>query len=218
MIRRLIIFVAVAGALRLAPQAALAEDLGEPGAVVQALAARTAHVSAYHADLHLHIRMHSFPYIAVRLSGATTYQRPDKYQVQFRSVPALARGYEKVSGDVGDPAGWRRKYDIIFDRPVAAEPHVAVLRLTEKVRGEIDHALAFVDLNTMTVQRMEWFYYHGGHIALDQHYADVDGVLLVDRQEADIAMPTVKARAWANIGGYSVQTDVAGPASVRNGE
>jgi hypothetical protein len=179
-------------------------------AVLQNLAARMDAVSSYQAHVAVAIHLHTFPFLAANLDGTTSYARPGRYTVTFNSLPSLASAFQKVSGDIGDPAGWRDKYTVALDPDSAsAGPNTLVLRLTEKVRGQIDHALAYVDLGSSTVSQMDWFYYSGGRITMQQHFAPVDGVLLVDKQAANIDMPGYKATAEATFDGYTVQVNMA---------
>jgi len=200
--------VAAVLALSLAPTYAAASpqpSAPSADAVVNSLVARMEAVAGYKAHIRVDLQMHSFPWLATTLDGSTTYQRPGRYTVTFNSVPSLASAFQKVSGDIGDPAAWRDKYDVALDSSTPAHSGEAVLRLTEKVRGQIDHALAFVDLSSATVSRMQWYYYSGGRISMEQHFTPIDGVLLVDHQTADIDMPGYQATAQAVFDGYNVQ-------------
>jgi hypothetical protein len=180
--------------------------------VLAALTARADSVASYQARIQLAIQMHTFPFIAMTLNGKAAYQRPGKYTVTFDSVPELASAFQKVSGDIGDPSAWNQTYNISIDPSTkSAPPNSVVLRLVQKVHGQIDHALAHVDLHTDTVTRMEWYYYSGGKITMDQHFAPIDGVLLVDHQDAEIDMPGYKATTNAQFDGYTVQVSMTQP-------
>ena len=178
-------------------------------AIITQLEQRMDAVSAYSAHIKLAVQLHSFPFLAANLDGTTTYAKPGRYSVTFDSLPSLASAYQKVSGDVGDPAAWQQKYAIAIDPKVETAPNMLALRLIEKTKGQVDHALAFVDLASHTVTRMEWYYVNGGRITMEQHYAPIDGVLLVDSQAADIDMPGYKATANATFDGYSVRVGSA---------
>jgi len=177
--------------------------------IVSQLEQRMDAVSAYSAHIKLAVQLHSFPFLAADLDGTTTYEKPGHYTVTFDSLPSLASAFQKVSGDVGDPAAWSQKYAIAIDPSAPAAPNTLTLRLTERTKGQVDHALAFVDLASHTVTRMEWYYVNGGRIAMDQHFAPIDGVLLVDSQAADIDMPGYKATANATFDGYEVHVGSA---------
>jgi hypothetical protein len=178
--------------------------------VIAGLTARMDPVSGYQARVHVNIHLHSFPFLAANLEGKTSYTRPGRYVVTFDSLPSLASAFQKVSGDIGDPAAWLTKYEVSIDPATAtATPGTLVLRLTEKLHGQIDHALAYVERSSNTVTRMEWYYYSGGRIAMEQHFAPVSGVQLVDHQAADIDMPGYRATAEAAFDGYNVQVSVS---------
>ncbi len=196
-------------ALAASPAAAAPADTHNARAVVAAVAARTTQITGYTADLSLHIALHSFPFIRVTIHGDMRYRQPGEYQVNMHTLPALARAFSNVSGDAGDPDLWLRKYDIAIDDGMQTQGGQIALRLTQKTPGEIDHAEAFIDTDTMTVARMEWHYRHGGTIAVDDHYAQVGDLLMVDRQTAQISMPDVRATATAEISGYAIQTVIA---------
>ena len=195
-----------------APQASRATAPQDPTAIVTQLTQRMDAVSSYTAHIRLNVQLHSFPYLAANVDGTTSYKRPGQYNVTFNSVPALADAFKNVSGDIGDPAAWHDKFNIAIDPSSAnAGANTAVLRLTEKSKGQVDHALAYVDLPSRTVSRMDWFYVNGGRISMEQHFAPISGVLLVDNQAADIDMPGYKATAQATFDGYSVQVGAATP-------
>jgi hypothetical protein len=187
---------------------ALAND-ASARTIVDAVAARTTTVSSYTANISLHVAMHSFPFVRLTISGDTAYQQPGQYSVKMHTLPALAKAFQNVSGDAGDPTVWVRKYDIAVDARAQAQQGQIALRLTQRTRGQIDHAEAFVDIATMTVARMEWFYNNGGHIAIDYHYAPIGSIMMVDRQTAEISMPSIRASATAELSNYALQTDLA---------
>jgi len=200
---------AAALALLINPLRAAAAPTPDINTVVSQLTSRMDAVSAYKAHIRLAVKLHSFPYLAANLDGTTSYSRPGRYSVTFDSLPSLASAFQKVSGDVGDPAAWNSKYEIAIDpSQQSAAPNTLALRLTEKVKGNVDHALAYVDLDSHTVTRMEWYYVNGGRISMDQHFAPIDGVLLVDSQAADIDMPGYKASANATFDGYNIQVSM----------
>jgi hypothetical protein len=180
--------------------------------VINALTARTASVSSYSADLTLHVSLHSFPFLSLTIGGNTTYRQPGQYTVTMHTLPMLARALHNVSGDAGDPSVWARKYDIAIDKAAGSGQELVALRMTQKIHGQIDHVEAYVDMATMTVTRIEWYYESGGHIFIDDHYAEVGSMLMVDHQSAEIAMPGVRASATSDISNYVIQSDVASTA------
>jgi hypothetical protein len=177
--------------------------------LVDAVAARTTTVSSYTANISLHVAMHSFPFVRMTISGDTAYQQPGQYTLKMHTLPALARAFQNVSGDAGDPNEWVRKYDIAIDASDRQPNGNIALKMTPKTHGPIDHAEALIDTSTMTVTRMEWFYNNGGHIAVDYRYAQIGSVLMVEHQTAEIAMPSIRATATADLTNYAMQMDLA---------
>jgi hypothetical protein len=201
-----------AGLTIAAANPAAADSKPNVASLLGALSARMDGVSAYQAHVSVNVQLHSFPFIAVALEGKTTYEKPGKYTVTFDSLPSLASSFQQVSGDIGDPAAWSDNYLVSIDPSTAqAGPGTIVLRLVQRHHGQIDHALAYVDVASSTVTRMDWYYYSGGTIEMDQHFAPVDGVLLADRQSAEIQMPGYKASVDARFDGYDIQVAMTRP-------
>ena len=177
--------------------------------IVDAVAARTTTVSSYTANISLHVAMHSFPFIRMTINGDTAYQQPGQYTLKMHTLPALAKAFQNVSGDAGDPTVWIRKYEIAVDRSNPMQAGHIALKMTPKSACQVDHAEATIDTSNMTVSRMEWFYNSGGHIAVDYQYLQVGGVLMVAHQSAEIAMPNIRATASADLTNYALQMDLA---------
>jgi hypothetical protein len=188
---------------------ARADDSTDVQAIVNAVIARTQTVRSYTADLSLHVRMHSFPFIGMTFSGVTAYERPGKFAVTLHTLPAIARAFAKMSGDVGDHATWVQRYDISLATGSQAPAGQIVLRLTPRQPCQVAFAQAYVDRSNKTIQRIEWHYVNGGHIDVDEHYAIQNGILLTAGQSAEIAMPGIHASASSNLSNIVVQTDVA---------
>ena len=193
---------------------ALAEDSPDVQSVVNAVIARTDSVRAYTADLSLHVKMHSFPFIGMTFRGSTAYARPGKFDVTLRTLPEIARAFAKVSGDAGDPTGWQKRYDVSFVDMPAAPLGQRTLRLTPKESCQVAYAVAYVDMASKTVQRMEWHYVSGGRIDVDERYALLNGVLISAGQTAEITMPGIHATASSTLTNIVMQTDVASVISV----
>lgn len=189
--------------------ASLAEDSPAVQTVVNAVIARTGSVRGYTADLSLHVKLHSFPFIGMTFRGSTIYSRPGKYAVTLHTLPEIAKAFAKISGDVGDPTGWQKRYDVSIVDASLAPPGQLALRLTPKESCQVAYALVFVDTSTESVQRTEWHYVSGGRIDVDEHYAIQNGVLLSSGQTAEITMPGIHATASSTLSNIVVQTDVA---------
>jgi len=189
--------------------AALADDSPNVQSIVNAVIARTQAVEGYTADLSLHVKLHSFPFIGMTFNGATTYQRPGTFAVTLHTLPVIAKAFAKISGDVGDPTSWQKRYDIASAGASQTSPGQIALRLTPKEPCQVAFALAYIDPTTDTVQRMEWHYVSGGRIDVDERYAVQNGVLMSAGQSAEIFMPGLHASASSTLSNIVVHTDVA---------
>jgi hypothetical protein len=189
--------------------AALAQDSPDVQSIVNAVVARTVAVKGYTADLSLHVKMHSFPFVGMTFNGATAYQRPGKFAVTLHTLPAIAKAFAKVSGDAGDPAAWGARYDIAMVNDSQALPGQITLRLTPRESCQVAYALVNVDVTSKTIQRMEWHYVSGGRIDVDERYALLNGILISAGQTAEITMPGIHATASSTLSNIVVQTDVA---------
>src|SRR5512142_2695050 len=55
-----------------------------------------ASLKSFQADLHVDVRMRSFPPINPSLDGTAYYKQPDKNAVIFNTVPVLANAFKRV--------------------------------------------------------------------------------------------------------------------------
>ena len=166
------------------------------------LAQRNAPLQSYTFDLRVKLAMHTFPWLQPYLIGSGTYQKPGHYTITFRQVPALAKNYQKVTGEMLDPSNWPEKYEIAVGKRTGSDVE---LILHERVKGEITEARAVIDTATGSVKRMHFLYEHGGTIDLVQHSASIDGFVLPVEQDAEIAMPGFKATGHATFDNYHLQ-------------
>ena len=74
--------------------------------------------------MHVDLRMTSFPFYAAALDGTTYYKRPSNYEVVFDRVPRVAKGFEKMFTDIGDPSNWEKRFVVTY----AGEPSTTAAR------------------------------------------------------------------------------------------
>jgi len=172
-------------------------------AVVAALTTRVSAVSAYKADIVIHVRMKSFPYFGASFNGTTTYKRPGEFTANFKQA-TLAHGYATALADMGDPAVWKQTYRIAIDESQAPAAGQVVLRLVPKSPRDVDHTVAVVDVPTMTVRQIRWYYANGGTIDMREDYASVGGILMPAHQAIDISLPTEHVSADADLSNYAL--------------
>lgn len=189
-------------------QQALASPALSAGNIVAALTSRVAGLASYSANVSARVRMRSFPFFRATFHGTTSFVRPGRFSVTMNN-PTLAGDYQAAFNDMGDPAMWLKVYDVTVDAAQPAAAGLVALRLVPKLPNNIDHTVALVRLATMTVEHIDWFYTNGGRIAIQQQFESVGGLLMVTHQDIDVAMPSAKFSAQADLDGYSLSKDTA---------
>jgi len=153
-------------------------------------------LNTYQGRMHVDLRLTSFPFLRQHLDGTTYYKKPSNYEVVFDKVPALAKGFDKLFSDVGDPANWEKRFHITYEgeRVFNGRPDV-VLRLVQRVRGMIDHETVLIDPHAWTIDSIRYDYYNGGHITMTQTFREIGGYSMLAEQNAEIAIPYARAVA-----------------------
>lgn len=190
------------------PAWAAADRPTDPSVILARVEERNPSLSSYQGRLHVDLRMTSFPFVRQHLDGTTYYKRPSNYEVVFDRIPALAKGFDKMFSDVGDPASWEKRFTITLDgeREYNGRTDIA-LRLVQRVRGMIDHETVLIDPATWAIDSIRYDYYNGGHITMTQTFRDVGGYSMLAEQNAEIAIPYAKAVAHGTYTDY--KTNVA---------
>jgi hypothetical protein len=195
-------------ALGAPPAPAQDEILTDVPAILGRVIDRNPNLESYEGRLHVQVKLTSFPYLHERLDGTTYFKRPSNYEVVFDRVPWYARGFDKLYTDVGDPAGWQRRFVVTYAGLQSYDGHSdVVLRMVQRVRGMIDHETVLVDPGSWAIDEIRYDYYNGGTITMTQQFRDVAGYRLLAGQTAQIAIPHVHAVATASYDGY--RTNVA---------
>lgn len=177
--------------------------------VIANLVSRNTGLTTFQA--HIAIRLHTgIPFLNPALEGDTYYKRPDRYEVVFTKYPSWAKSFEALYSDIGDPAVWYKRFYYALNGTRTYKDHTdLVLRLTQRVRGEIDHEDVLVDPRRWVIDEMEYVYYRGGHITVEQTYRQESGYSVLDTQHAVIAMPPFpRARADATYSGYRLNVAI----------
>jgi hypothetical protein len=180
----------------------------DPNTVVAKLVERNPNLSSYQSRMHVDLRMTSFPFLREHLDGTTYFKRPANYEVVFDRVPPLAKGFDHMFADIGDPSSWPRRFSLTYAGEQAFGNHQDIeLRMVQRVRGMIDHETVLIDPANWTVDSIRYDYYNGGHITMTQTFRDVGGYSVVSEQHAEIAIPYAKAVATGSYSDY--KTNVA---------
>jgi hypothetical protein len=174
-----------------------------PEFIVDRLRQSNRELETYQAHVRLEFRMRSFPYFREHLDGTASFQRPSSYRIDLQRVPAYAKGFSRLSAELADPGSWERKYVLSFVGFRAIDDREdIVMRLVQRIRGQIDHEDVVVNPIRWEVDAMEYHYYNGGTIAMRQHFESIGRFRLIASQDAQIRIPYVKALAHAEYTDY----------------
>ena len=183
----------------------------EPAAPQAATAAVLARIESdprqpdgYNADLELHVKLHSFPFIGLSVHGKSEFHRPGRYHYKLQNVPRIAGKFDDLRYDLGDPATWARKFDISL-APQSTE-EVPVLRLTPKHPGLVTELDIGTDATHGRLLRATWRRKDGGTIVLTQTYGPVGAADVVLKQHANIDIPRMHAELTATYTNVTLAT------------
>ena len=179
-----------------------------PEDLVARVISQNADMRSYQARVAIDFKLRSFPYISQHLDGTTYYKRPDNFEVVFEKVPTYAKGFDKLYSDIDDPTSWAKRFDIsrVGERVVDGHRDV-VVKLVQKVRGQIDHEDVAIDPVRDRIDAMTWYYYNGGTISMSQEFERIGSFEVLAKQHATIKIPFVHASAEAVYRDY--KTNVA---------
>lgn len=181
--------VLAAVAVAAAPVGAQAPESLDPGQILSRVVERNPNLNTFQGRVHIDVRMTTFPFFRQHLDGTTYYKRPNNYEVVFDHVPGYAKGFDRLFADVGDPSDWGRRFVVTSEgEKNLGEKREIALRMVQRVRGMIDHENVYVDPSTWTIDRIEYVYYNGGHVTMNQTFREVGGHSLLVAQDADITI------------------------------
>jgi hypothetical protein len=156
----------------------------------------------------LRAHLQSFPYISANARGTAYFKRPDNYEVVFEELPSYAKGMTRVYTNLGDPAGWSRRFDLSLVGENEFRGHRdVVLELVDKVQGNVLRTDVSIDPDAWHVDEVVWHYRNGGTIAMSQDFAHIGAFDLIAAQHATIRVPNLHIAAEARYDDY--QTNVA---------
>ena len=186
-------------------------------AIIAKMLERNPELRSFQSHVHVDVRMTSFPFYSPKLDGTSYFKRPSNYEVTFDRVPPFAHGFDHFFSDMADPSSWERRFNItvLGERSLEGR-RVIEMRLVAKIRGMIHHTTVYVDPGTYTVSQLEWHYYNGGTIVMQQWYRTEGAYTLLSQQRATIDIPHVRASAQAFYTDY--RTNVAVDDSVFRSE
>jgi hypothetical protein len=157
----------------------------------------------YTAAVKLHVKLRVFPFISMTLNGTTTYQRPGIYEFSFHGFPLVARQFEKMGFDLGDPRAWPQQYDIA--RLADAGNGDCMLRLTPRASRVTRYIDITVDPAKGHILRARWSRYDNGTLALTEQYTAVGSSEMVSTAQAQVAIGAIRATLSMEFGDFVVQ-------------
>lgn len=166
----------------------------DPSTIIAKVVERNPNLNSYQSRMHVDLKMTSFPFLREHLDGTAYYKRPSSYEVVLDRVPPLAKGFDRMFTDAGDPSGWEKRFAISYvgEQDFNGRQDIE-LRMVQRVRGMIDHETVLVDPRAWTVDSVRYDYYNGGHITLTQTFRDVAGYSMLAEQHAEVAIPYARA-------------------------
>jgi hypothetical protein len=178
-----------------APAVPLAAPGGGTAVVLAGLESDPRQPEGYSADLELHVKLRSFPFIGLTVHGTSEFRRPGQYHYVLRNVPRIAGKFDDLRYDLGDPVSWAKKYDISM-APQSTDD-APVLRLTPKHQGLVTALDIETDANHGRMLKATWKRKDGGKIVLTQTYSPVGQADVVLKQHAEIDIPHMRAEVTA---------------------
>lgn len=196
---------------------ASAQTDATPQDLVGRVIGQNADMQSYQAHVSLDFKLRSFPYVAQHLDGTTYYKRPDNFEVVFEKVPSYAKGFDKLYSDIDDPTSWPKRFAFApAGERLVGTHHDVVIRLVQKVRGQIDHEDVAIDPVNARIDEMTWYYYNGGVISMDQEFEHVGAFVVLSKQHATIRIPFVHASAEAVYRDYRTNVAIDDAVFTRN--
>jgi hypothetical protein len=192
-----------------------ADDIAPPAAAVAAAPAIVlARLSTdprapegYSADLELHVKLRSFPFIGLTVHGTSSYRKPGLYHYQLQNLPRIAAKFNDLHYDLGDPETWTARYDIAMSPASTAD--APVLRLTPKKPGGM---VTYLDIETAgkngQMLKATWKRRDGGSIVLTQTYEAIGSTDVVTAQHATFDIPHMRAELTATYTNVVVDTSM----------
>ena len=175
--------------------------------VVQRVAAQNASLQSYSARIAFDINLHAFVAIHPTLHATYYFKRPDKAELDFDTVPALAQQFEHLYASLASPDTWPAIYNIRFSHPpLAGKPYE--LTMVPKKTGNVDRVLVSIDPRNAAIVRMEWRYKNGSWIVLQQTNGKIGDYVLPQGQIGDFNLPAYKAHIVATYSDYRINIPI----------
>jgi hypothetical protein len=166
-----------------------------PAVILARLATDPRTPEGYSANLELHAKLRSFPFIGLTVHGTSSYRKPGLYHYQLQNLPRVAAKFDDLHYDLGDPTSWGLRYDIGL-APESSE-EAPILRLTPRKPGLVMYLDIETDTRHARMLKATWKRHDGGTIVLTQTYGAVGSADVVTQQHATIDIPHMRAEVTA---------------------
>lgn len=171
-------------------------------ALLARMEAANADVHSLSAQIHAHVAMRSFPYLAADLSGTYYYKEPDKTKVVFTGgVPLIAQQFDRLYAHIESPSQWQQLNAVTL---VSDDGKVARFKMVPHKHGNVESIDATVDDKSATVTSMRWNYANGGYAEMNNHYTTMDGRLLVASQTGHVQEPGYTGDITSTLDRYKI--------------
>lgn len=176
-------------------------------ALLSRVEAANSDVHSLSAQLQAHVVMRSFPYLTADLSGTYYYKQPDKNKVVFTNgVPLIAQQFDRLYAHIENPSQWEQLNAVTL---ASDDGKDARFKLVPKKHGNVDSIDATVDDKSATVTSMRWNYANGGYAEMTNHYASVNGRLLVVSQTGHVQEPGYTGDITSTLDHYKINPDLS---------
>jgi len=187
-----------------APASPAVPAQGGPAVVLARLSSDPRTPDGYAANVELHVKLHSFPFIGATVHGTSTFRRPGLYHYHLDNLPRIAAKFDDLQYDLGDPQTWSQRYDITL-APESTDEAPA-LRLTPKHPGLVTALDIVTDARHARMLKATWMRRDGGSIVLTQTYAAIGAADVVTEQHAVIDIPHMRAELTATYTNVTIET------------
>lgn len=162
---------------------------------------------AFTATMHAHVVMKSFPFLAADLDGTYYYKAPDKNKVVFTGgVPLIAQQFDRLYAHIESPSQWQQLNTVTL---LSDDGKTARFKLVPRKKGNVDSMDAQVDDKSATVTSMRWNYANGGYAEMTNHYATVDGRMLVVSQTGHVQEPGYAGDITSTLEHYKINPSLS---------
>jgi hypothetical protein len=187
-----------------AQDAPAASEATAPVAILARLSTDPRTPDGYSADVELHVKLHSFPYVGLAVHGTSSYRRPGLYHYQLQNLPRVAAKFDDLQYDLGDPTTWPQRYDIALAPQSTGD--APVLRMVPKKTGLVSYLDIETDAKCARILKATWKRHDGGTIVLTQTYDSLGAADVVTEQHATIDIPHMRAELSASYSNLTLDT------------